>query len=90
MHKRIDAKKEFVAQRLRGAQFFDIEEISDVSLLFLSRFHLVRKYMKTTNTKLLCQHLTVLAERFAHAMIYLGVKNENCVIVYGEKNCFRY
>lgn len=64
-----DAKKEFALERLPGAQFFDIEQISD-----------------TTST---LPHMLPKPETFEHAMMYLGVENDDTVIVYGGKHCFR-
>ncbi|KAG1686992.1 hypothetical protein DVH05_005732 [Phytophthora capsici] len=63
-----DAKKEFALERLPGAQFFDIEQISD-----------------TTST---LPHMLPKPETFEHAMMYLGVENDDTVIVYGGKHCF--
>uniref|UniRef100_H3HBJ2 Sulfurtransferase n=2 Tax=Phytophthora ramorum TaxID=164328 RepID=H3HBJ2_PHYRM len=63
-----DAAKEFAAERLPGAQFFDIEQISD-----------------TAST---LPHMLPSLETFEHAMMYLGVENDDTVIVYGGKNCF--
>ncbi|KAG6973777.1 hypothetical protein JG688_00003388 [Phytophthora aleatoria] len=63
-----DAKQEFASERLPGAQFFDIEQISD-----------------TTST---LPHMLPKSETFEHAMMYLGVENDDTVIVYGGKHCF--
>ncbi|KAG6613758.1 3-mercaptopyruvate sulfurtransferase [Phytophthora cinnamomi] len=63
-----DAKKEFAAERLPGAQFFDIEQISDA-----------------TST---LPHMLPTPETFEHAMMYLGVENDDTVVVYGGKHCF--
>ncbi|CAH0481178.1 unnamed protein product [Peronospora belbahrii] len=63
-----DAKKEFALQRLPGAQFFDIEQISDV-----------------TST---LPHMLPTSKTFEHAMMYLGVENDDTVVIYGGQNCF--
>ncbi|CAI5724902.1 unnamed protein product [Peronospora effusa] len=63
-----DAKKEFALERLPGAQFFDIEQISDV---------------KST-----LPHMLPHSETFEHALMYLGVEQDDLVVIYGGPNCF--
>ncbi|RLN46136.1 hypothetical protein BBJ29_001924 [Phytophthora kernoviae] len=63
-----DAKGEFSKERLPGAQFFDIDQISDSASTL--------------------PHMLPTPETFEHAMMYLGVENDDTVIVYVGKNCF--
>ncbi|RMX68626.1 hypothetical protein DD238_002934 [Peronospora effusa] len=77
-----DAKKEFALERLPGAQFFDIEQISDV------KSTLPHMLPHCTARESQWGLKRAIAETFEHALMYLGVEQDDLVVIYGGPNCF--
>lgn len=68
LDKNRNGRDEYVKQRLPGARFFDIAEVSD----------------KTSTLP----HMLPSEETFETAMKYLGIANDDIIVVYGGPNCF--
>ena len=101
LDKNRNAKEEFARERLPGAVFFDIEAISDKTSSLphmLPPGELV--YTTISMPRSTASHVLIgcgafvwlfvwLVAQFEEAMKALGLSNDDTLVVYGGKNCFR-